>query len=100
MRVWVCGERYVIGKSCKKVKESFKNENKKVKRKENVAKKLHKREKPEKTCGGGGSVAGRMTLSGRVVSSERGGRGSPSWWTLVGTNTGGRTGRVGSVGRV
>ena len=33
---------------------------------------------PGKTCGGGGSVAGRMTLSGRVVSSDSGGRGIPS----------------------
>ena len=40
-------------------------------------------------------MAGRMTLSGRVVSSERGGRGIPSWWTLVGTKTGGRTGGEG-----
>ena len=46
---------------------------------------------PAKMCGGGGSVAGRMTLSGRLVSSEREGREAASWWTLVGTNTGGRT---------
>ena len=52
---------------------------------------VEKEELPEKTWGGGGSVAGRMTLSGRVVSSERGGRGIPSWWMLVGTNTGGNT---------
>ena len=42
-------------------------------------------------------MAGRMTLSGRVVSSERGGRGIPSWWMLVGTNTGGNTGGEGCV---
>ena len=36
-------------------------------------------------------MAGRMTLSGRVVSSDSGGSGMASWWTLVGTNTGGRT---------
>ena len=39
VRVWVCGERYVIGKSCKKVKESFKNE-----------KKFQKSEKKGKCC--------------------------------------------------
>ena len=44
VRVWVCGERYVIGKSCKKVsrtKKKFQKSEKKGK----CCKKVHKKEK-------------------------------------------------------